>query len=48
MAAPASPPVPSTPLFSVVIPTYNRLPVLREVLEALDAQEGAPPFEVHA
>ena len=46
MAAPASPPAPPAPEVSVVIPTYNRLPVLREVLEALDAQEGAPPFEV--
>ncbi len=33
------------PDFSVVIPTFNRLTALREVLEALDAQEG-PRFEV--
>jgi GT2 family glycosyltransferase len=31
--------------FSVVIPTYNRLDMLLRVLEALDAQAGAPPFE---
>lgn len=35
-----------TPEYSVVIPTYNRLDVLPEVLAALAAQEGAPPFEV--
>lgn len=32
--------------YSVVIPTYNRLDVLPEVLAALEAQEAAPPFEV--
>ena len=32
--------------FSVVIPTYNRMDVLPEVLAALEAQEEAPPFEV--
>lgn len=32
--------------FSVVIPTYNRLDVLPEVLAALERQEGAPAFEV--
>ena len=32
--------------FSVVIPTYNRMDTLPEVLDALDAQEGAPDFEV--
>ena len=32
--------------FSVVIPTYNRLDMLLRVLDALDAQVGAPPFEV--
>jgi len=32
--------------FSVVIPTFERLDVLPEVLDALAAQEGAPPFEV--
>ncbi len=31
---------------SVVIPTFNRLDVLPEVLAALAQQEGAPPFEV--
>jgi glycosyltransferase involved in cell wall biosynthesis len=30
---------------SVVIPTYNRLAVLREVLAALEQQRGAPRFE---
>ncbi len=32
--------------FSVIIPTYNRMDVLPEVLDALEGQEGAPPFEV--
>lgn len=31
---------------SVVIPTYNRREALAEVLAALDAQQGAPSFEV--
>lgn len=31
---------------SVVIPTYNRLDMLLRVLRALDAQTGAPEFEV--
>jgi GT2 family glycosyltransferase len=31
--------------FSVVIPTYNRLDMLLRVLDALDGQVGAPPFE---
>ncbi len=31
---------------SVVIPTFNRIDMLVRVLDALDAQEGAPPFEV--
>lgn len=34
------------PLFSVVIPTHDRLDVLLEVLAALGSQAGAPPFEV--
>lgn len=32
--------------FSVVVPTYNRLDMLLRVLDALDAQIDAPPFEV--
>ena len=32
--------------FSVVIPTHNRLDMLVRVLDALEAQAGAPPFEV--
>ena len=32
--------------FSVVIPTYNRMDTLPEVLSALEAQSDAPPFEV--
>jgi glycosyltransferase involved in cell wall biosynthesis len=32
--------------FSVVIPTWNRLDMLVRVLDALDAQVNAPPFEV--
>ena len=32
--------------FSIVIPTFNRLEVLPEVLAALEAQEDAPTFEV--
>ena len=35
-----------SPYFSVVIPTYNRLDMLVRVLDALDAQVDAPPFEV--
>ncbi len=31
---------------SVVIPTYDRMDTLPEVLDALAAQQGAPPFEV--
>jgi glycosyltransferase involved in cell wall biosynthesis len=30
---------------SVVIPTYNRLPILRQCLQALEAQQIAPPVE---
>jgi glycosyltransferase involved in cell wall biosynthesis len=33
-------------VFSVVIPTYNRLDMLVRVLDALDAQADAPAFEV--
>lgn len=36
----------SQPYFSVVIPTYNRLDMLLRVLDALERQTGAPPFEV--
>jgi glycosyltransferase involved in cell wall biosynthesis len=32
--------------FSVVIPSFERRPVLAEVLAALDTQAGAPPFEI--
>jgi glycosyltransferase involved in cell wall biosynthesis len=35
-----------SPYFSVVIPTWNRLDMLLRVLDALDAQVEAPPFEV--
>ncbi len=35
-----------TPLYSVVIPTHDRLDTLLRVLDSLAAQEGAPPFEV--
>ncbi|MCG8455433.1 MAG: glycosyltransferase [Holophagales bacterium] len=31
---------------SVVIPTFERMDVLPEVLDALEAQEGAPDFEI--
>ncbi len=34
------------PEFSVVIPTYNRMDVLPEVLAALERQDQAPSFEV--
>jgi glycosyltransferase involved in cell wall biosynthesis len=34
------------PVFSVVIPTYNRLDMLVRVLDALGSQVDAPPFEV--
>jgi glycosyltransferase involved in cell wall biosynthesis len=34
------------PYFSVVIPTYNRLDMLLRVLDALERQADAPPFEV--
>ncbi len=36
----------SRPDFSVVIPTYNRLEVLLRVLDSLQRQTDAPPFEV--
>jgi glycosyltransferase involved in cell wall biosynthesis len=38
---------PDGPLFSVIVPTYNRLPILRKCLAALEAQTLAPDkFEV--
>src|SRR5690348_12156172 len=37
---------PQSLYFSVVIPTYNRLGMLVRVLDALDGQIDAPPFEV--
>ena len=37
---------PTAPDVSVVIPTFNRIDTLPEVLEALARQEGAPSFEV--
>ena len=37
---------PMGPEFSVVIPTYNRLEVLSEVLQALEFQQEPPSFEV--
>ena len=30
---------------SVVIPTYNRLPILRQCLQALERQSQEPPIE---
>ena len=36
----------SVPYFSIVIPTYKRLPMLLRVLDALEAQLEAPDFEV--
>ena len=32
--------------FSVVVPTFNRMDVLPEVLEALESQRQAPPYEI--
>lgn len=32
---------------SVVIPTYNRLPILRQCLAALEAQQLAPPLQAY-
>jgi glycosyltransferase involved in cell wall biosynthesis len=36
----------SVPYFSIVIPTYKRLPMLLRVLDALETQQEAPEFEV--
>ena len=33
-------------LFSILLPTYNRMDILPEVLESLEAQWDAPPFEI--
>jgi validoxylamine A glucosyltransferase len=38
--------MPAFPLLSVVVPTYNRAPLLRKTLASLTDQRGAPPFEV--
>jgi GT2 family glycosyltransferase len=46
VSALAPAPATTTPDVSVVIPTFNRLDTLPEVLAALAAQQGAPPFEV--
>jgi glycosyltransferase involved in cell wall biosynthesis len=37
--------VTTAPYLSVVVPTYNRLEMLVRVLDALGAQQDAPPFE---
>lgn len=37
---------PMAPYLSVVIPTWNRLDMLLRVLDALDAQQAAPDFEI--
>src|SRR3954452_12468363 len=42
MAAPA----PSDPALSVVVATRNRADRLPRLVRALEAQEGAPPFEL--
>ncbi len=34
------------PVVSVVIPTYRRMDVLPEVLDAVESQRNAPPFEI--
>lgn len=34
------------PAVSVVVPTYDRMDVLPEVLDALESQRGAPAFEI--
>jgi Glycosyltransferases involved in cell wall biogenesis len=34
------------PYLSIVVPTYNRLPMLLRVLAALEEQRDAPDFEV--
>ena len=36
----------AAPYFSVVIPTYKRLPMLLRVLDSLEGQQAAPEFEV--
>jgi len=37
---------PKAPLFSVVVPTYNRMDALPAVLDALENQADAPAFEI--
>jgi glycosyltransferase involved in cell wall biosynthesis len=49
--APAGQPRPrqrdhAPPELSIVVPTYRRPEALERLLESLDGQEGAPPFEV--
>jgi glycosyltransferase involved in cell wall biosynthesis len=45
--APTMSPQPSRgPEMSVIIPTYNRAPLLRQTLASLAGQRAAPPFEV--
>lgn len=34
------------PVFSIIIPTKNRLEILKEVLSSIDNQKEAPPFEI--
>ncbi|MEM9557016.1 MAG: glycosyltransferase family 2 protein [Acidobacteriota bacterium] len=36
----------AAPRYSVIVPTFERLDVLPEVLHALEAQDEAPPFEI--
>jgi len=43
---PSSQPSSGTPQLSVVVPTYNRAPLLRKTLESLVRQVNAPSFEV--
>ncbi|MFC8845401.1 MULTISPECIES: glycosyltransferase family A protein [unclassified Micromonospora] len=38
--------MPNHPQLSVVIPTYNRAPLLRKTLTSLTEQRDPPPFEV--
>lgn len=48
LAAARGPATPRTPMFiSVVIPTYNRLPILRQCLQALERQETGGPLQAY-